>query len=60
MPKGSLAPVELYFYCDDLDAAIERILAAGARTLSVKSARDWGDVCAYFADPNGNVLVLAS
>lgn len=59
VPSGTLAPVELYFTCDDLDAAIERIVAAGAEVLSERSARDWGDECAYFADPNGNVLVLA-
>ena len=56
---GELAPVELYVYCDDLEAAISRIVDAGARTLSQRSERDWGDECAYFADPMGNVIVLA-
>ncbi len=59
VPAGTLAPVELYLYCDDLEAAIARIVDAGARTLSEKSPRDWGDECAYFADPMGNVIVLA-
>jgi len=58
-PAGELAPVELYLHADDLDAAIERLRQAGARELSARSPRDWGDEAAYFADPDGNVLVLA-
>lgn len=50
---------ELYFHCDDLEAAIERIEAAGARSLSPLSERGWGDEAAYFADPDGNVIALA-
>lgn len=56
---GQLAPCELYFFTDDLDGACARMLTAGARTLSPKSVRPWGDEAAYFADPMGNVLVLA-
>lgn len=56
---GELAPTELYLYPDDLDEAIPRLEAAGARKLSDRAARDWGDEAAYFADPDGNVLVLA-
>lgn len=59
IPSGELAPTELYFYADDLLAAIERIKEAGARELSPLARRDWGDEAAYFADPSGNVLVLA-
>jgi len=33
--------------------------AAGARLLSAAAPRDWGDEAAYFADPDGNVLVVA-
>ncbi|MHC4223545.1 MAG: VOC family protein [Planctomycetota bacterium] len=57
--QGELAPTELYFHCDDLAAALERIHEAGARVLSSLARRDWGDEAAYFADPDGNVLVLA-
>jgi len=56
---GELAPTELYFHTADLDAAIPRLQAAGARTLSPLAPRPWGDDAAYFADPAGNVLVLA-
>lgn len=58
-PPGGLSATELYLYDDDLEAAIERLEAAGARPLSALANRDWGDACAYFADPEGNVLVLA-
>jgi predicted enzyme related to lactoylglutathione lyase len=56
---GELAPFELYLHADDLDAAIERLRAAGARELSPRAPRPWGDEAAYFADPSGNVLVVA-
>lgn len=59
MPSGELAATELYFHTDDIRAAIERIKRAGARELSPLERRDWGDEAAYFADPSGNVLVLA-
>ena len=56
---GALAPTELYFHTDDIHAAITRIERAGARELSPLGRRPWGDEAAYFADPTGNVLVLA-
>lgn len=58
-PAGELAPTELYLWAEDLDAAIERVARAGAPLLSARAARDWGDEAAYFADPDGNVLVVA-
>lgn len=54
-----IAPTELWFYADDLLAAIERLKRAGARELSALAPRPWGDEAIYFADPSGNVLVLA-
>ncbi|MCA9664190.1 MAG: VOC family protein [Myxococcales bacterium] len=59
VPPGELAPAELYFHVDDIQAATERMKQAGARELSPLGPRDWGDEAAYFADPSGNVLVLA-
>ena len=50
---------ELYFRVDDLDAAIGQLEAAGATCLSPRAPRDWGDEAAYYADPDGNVLVVA-
>lgn len=59
VPPGELSPCELYFYADDVPAALERLRGAGARELSALSLRPWGDEAAYFADPGGNVLVIA-
>ena len=51
---------ELYFQVDDLAAFVARLRRSGARELSAPAPRDWGDTCAYFADPDGNVLVVAA
>ena len=54
-----LTRTEIYLHCDDLSAAVERVTAAGARELSPRAPRAWGDEAAYFSDPEGNVVVLA-
>lgn len=56
---GEIAPTELYLHADDLQIAIESLRLAGARELSPLAPRPWGDEAAYFADPEGNVLVVA-
>ncbi|MBI4701685.1 MAG: VOC family protein [Deltaproteobacteria bacterium] len=58
--EGQITSTELYFHVDDLDDAVQRLTTAGARLLSPMAPRDWGDDAAYFADPDGNVLVVAS
>jgi catechol 2,3-dioxygenase-like lactoylglutathione lyase family enzyme len=58
-PASGVTGTELYFYPDDVDAAADRLVTAGARRLSGLARRDWGDEAAYFADPDGNVLVVA-
>ncbi len=57
--SGRLTGTELYFYCEDLEDAVARLEAIGARSLSPLQKRRWGDHAAYFADPAGNVIVLA-
>ena len=59
LAEGEIAPTELYFYAEDLAAATKRLLEAGARELSPLAVRPWGDEAVYFADPCGNVLVVA-
>ena len=61
VPEGSppITRTEIYLQCDDLHAVIARAEAARARLLSPLGPRDWGDEAAYYADPEGNVIVLA-
>jgi uncharacterized protein len=59
IPPGGLAATELYFSVDEPEEASRRFIAAGARQLSALAPRDWGDEAAYFADLDGNVLVVA-
>jgi len=53
---GHVSPAYLYVRVENLDELIERLLEAGARPLSPRSQRGWGDEAAYFADPDGNVI----
>ena len=59
VPPGAVAATELYLFPADLDAAIERAVAAGGRLLSALAGHDWGDDVAYLADPDGIVIALA-
>lgn len=56
---GAISGTEIYLRCDDLEPAVHRVEVAGGRILSPALPRDWGDRAAYFADPDGNVVVLA-
>lgn len=47
---------ELCIYCDDTDAASERLRAWGAVELRPPQDESWGERRAYFADPDGNPL----
>jgi catechol 2,3-dioxygenase-like lactoylglutathione lyase family enzyme len=57
--NGRVSPAYLYVRVDDLDATISRLRKVGARPLSGRSERSWGDEAAYFADPDGNVIAVA-
>lgn len=59
VPEGQTGGTEIYLHCDDLHTVIKHVEAAGARKLSELAPRDWGDEAAYYADPDGNVVVLA-
>ena len=58
--NGRVSPAYLYVLVDDLDGTIERLHEAGARPLSSRADRNWGDEAAYFADPDGNVVAVAA
>jgi lactoylglutathione lyase len=51
---------ELWLYCDDVDAAVERLAAEGAPVLRAPENMPWGERLAYVADPDGNPISLAA
>jgi len=57
--NGHVSTAYLYVRVDDLDETISRLEQAGARKLSPRSERGWGEEAAYFADPDGNVVAVA-
>ncbi len=54
------SPVIIYVYVEDVDLAIEKAVAAGAKML--RSAKDqfWGDRTARIMDPEGHVWTISS
>ncbi len=56
--EGQLTGAELYLRCEDLDAVIGRLEEAGARLLSARAVRNWGEEVAYYADPEGNTIAV--
>jgi lactoylglutathione lyase len=58
--NGHVSPAYLYVRVEDLDGTIGRLREAGARPLSPRADRNWGDEAAYFADPDGNVVAVAA
>lgn len=60
-PAGAgTTATELYFRVPDLAAACSRVEDLHAALLSARSLRPWGEVVAYYADPDGNVIALAA
>jgi lactoylglutathione lyase len=47
-------PFELCLQVDDVDAAVETLLAAGVPLLAQPENRPWGERVAYVEDPDGN------
>lgn len=50
---------ELYLYVDSPEAYYEKAIAHGARGISEAKPRNWGDLAAYCADFDGNVIAFA-
>lgn len=57
---GHTTATELYLYVDDVDATLARLDAIGAPRRSAMAPRPWGDTAAYYEDPDGNVVVVAT
>ena len=54
-PPGRVA---LWLYCDDVDAEIEALRAAGAEIAREPADMDWGERMASIRDPDGNEILL--
>jgi len=52
-PQGEVA-----FFCDDVDAEHERLVAAGVSILAPPTDRPWGERTLHLADPDGYVVEL--
>jgi lactoylglutathione lyase len=51
---------ELFVYVEDVDAAVAGAGAAGGRVLQDAADMPWGERVAFVADPEGNVVSLAT
>ena len=58
-PDGS-SPVVIYVYVEDVDAVVERAVAAGARVLLPVKNQFWGDRTGRIIDPAGHVWTISS
>lgn len=58
-PDGS-SPVVIFVYVADVDQAVERAVAVGAKTLMAPQNQFWGDRTARIVDPAGHVWTVAS
>jgi PhnB protein len=58
-PDGS-SPVVIYVYVEDVDTAMERAVAAGARILLPVKDQFWGDRTGRIIDPSGHVWTIAT
>lgn len=56
--NGHVSPAYLYVRVEDVGEAEKRLRDAGAKALSPRSERGWGDEAAYYADPDGNVVAV--
>lgn len=63
VPAGASARplgVEVGLVTDDVAAAVQRALAAGATLLKAPTAKPWGQVVAYVRAPDGTLVELCS
>ena len=58
--SGTVSPVLLYLYCEDVDALFARALAAGAAVLMPPTDMPWGDRMASFSDNDGHTWNFAT
>jgi catechol 2,3-dioxygenase-like lactoylglutathione lyase family enzyme len=49
---------EISFYCENVDATYETLLARGVEFRKPPTDMDWGQRVAWFEDPDGNLLEI--
>ena len=54
------SPVVIFVYIEDVDAAVDRAVAHGARVLVPAQDQFWGDRTAWVIDPSGHVWTIAT
>ena len=54
------SPVIIYVYVKDVDSAVEKAVAAGAKILLPAKNQFWGDRTARIMDPEGHVWTISS
>ena len=54
------SPVVIFVYVADVDLAVERAVAVGAKVLVPAQDQFWGDRTARIVDPSGHVWTVAS
>jgi catechol 2,3-dioxygenase-like lactoylglutathione lyase family enzyme len=59
-PSKPPAGFEIAFVTDDVAAAYERALAAGATAVTPPSAKSWGQIVAFLRDKDGIVVELCT
>jgi lactoylglutathione lyase len=58
--EHSVGAFELCVYADEIEAAAERLRAAGADEVMSPRREPWGEARAYFRDPDGHLIHVAA
>ena len=59
-PDDEPPPCEVAFACDDVPAAYDRALAAGATAITEPTQKPWGQTVAYVRDRDGAIVELCT
>jgi PhnB protein len=54
------SPVAIFVYIEDVDQAMERAVAGGAKVLVPAENQFWGDRIGWIMDPSGHVWTVAT
>jgi lactoylglutathione lyase len=59
-PKNDAAPIEIGLVTDDVQAAFDKAVAAGAVVVTQPSKKPWGQIVGYVRDNNGFLVELCT